>query len=65
MSATSKRNRALMAGVEPVTDKSIHMGNEPMPEHLAQELAVNMAVIPDDEPTKKVRKKSKKEKDDG
>jgi len=34
MSATSKRDRALLAGVEPVTGKSIHLGDEPMPEHL-------------------------------
>lgn len=34
MSATSKRNRALLSGEEPVTGKSIHLGDEPMPEYL-------------------------------
>ncbi len=43
MSATSKRDRALKAGLEPVTDKSIHMGDEPMPEYLD----TNMAAAPE------------------
>ena len=34
MSATSKRNRALLAGKEPVTGKAMHTGEEPMPDYL-------------------------------
>jgi len=45
MSATSKRDRALLAGEEPVTGKAIHEGSEPMPEHLDM-----AAKSPDPEP---------------
>ena len=68
MSATSKRDRALQAGIEPVTDKAMHTGDAPMPEHLAVELAVDMAAVPEPEietPRPKARKKAKKENDDG
>ena len=34
MSATSKRDRALVAGEEPVTGKDIHQGEAPPPEYL-------------------------------
>lgn len=66
MSATSKRDRALQTGAEPVTDKSIHMGDEPMPEYLDVDMAA-MPVedeLPEEKPKKKARKKTE-ESDDG
>lgn len=71
MSATSKRDRALQAGVEPVTDKSIHKGDEPMPDYLDVNMADPQMVAPiDEEPEKpstkkRSKKKAVKESDDG
>lgn len=69
MSATSKRDRALQAGVEPVTDKAIHTGDEPMPDYLDVNMADPEVVAPIAEEAPSTKKKSKKkavkESDDG
>jgi len=66
MSATSKRNRALLAGEEPVTDKSIYLGDEPVPEHLGLDKPPVAEPDVPEEPVKLAKKKAKKkESDDG
>lgn len=66
MSATSKRDRALQAGVEPVTDKAIHTGDEPMPDYLDVNMADPEVVAPIEEPVEALEPDAEEqESDDG